>query len=530
MERIIKMKKLKDILHGFQFKTYALQSQGLVETHYNSEIENKDIEGIAFDSRKVKSNFLFVAEKGEVTDGHLYIEKAITNGATTIVFDNLKSIDTAKLITHISEIILNTDEIVLNTNLVFIEVDSSSFALAQISCNFYDNPSHKLNLIGITGTNGKTTTVTLLYELFTRLGYKCGKISTIENIIVDKVLPTERTTPDSITLNELMSEMVNQGCRYVFMEVSSHSVVQNRIAGLNFTGAIFSNITLDHLDYHKTFAAYIKAKKKFFDDLPKTAFALTNKDDKNGMVMLQNTKAKKYSYCLENADSDFKAKVLEDSFAGMLLDIAGKEVFVPMVGRFNAYNILCVYSTAILLGADKMEVLKSISLLKAAKGRFEIYPLKNGAYGIIDYAHTPDAVENVLGTINDCRNLSSKQAKIFTVIGCGGNRDKSKRPLMAQIAYKMSEMTILTTDNPRNEKPEDIIEDMVKGLDEDFTNKLVGEHKVIKITDRREAIKVAKLMAQKGDIILVAGKGHENYQEVEGVKHHFDDKEELLSE
>ena len=331
--------------------------------------------------------------------------------------------------------------------------------------------------------------------------------------------------------------MVLQGCQYVFMEVSSHSVVQNRIAELKFTGAVFSNITLDHLDYHKTFAAYIKAKKKFFDDLPDTAFALTNTDDKNGEVMLQNTKAKRYSYSLQSAKADFKAKILESSFEGTDLMIDNKEVFVPMVGRFNAYNLLAVYSAAVLLGADKTEVLRNISLLKAAKGRFEIYRLQNGAYGIIDYAHTPDAVENVLNTINNCRTSLSQ--KIFTVIGCGGNRDKTKRPLMAQISYKLSDVLVLTSDNPRDENPEDIINDMKKGLESaEYGNdslkksntetSITDSKQIFSVTDRREAIKIAVALAKKNDIILIAGKGHENYQEICGVKHHFDDKEELM--
>ena len=494
------MKTLQDILYNINYKIedniYSNGDLSLFNTLY--------IEGIAFDSRRVKENYVFVAEKGEVTDGHLYIDKAISNGAKVIVYDN-------------------NEFSPKNNSILYIKVQSSSLALAQIAKNFYDNPSSKLKLVGVTGTNGKTTTVTLLYELFTRLGYKCGKISTVENIIVEKILSTERTTPDSITLNELLYEMVLQGCEYVFMEVSSHSVVQNRIAQLEFAGAVFSNITLDHLDYHKTFAAYIKAKKKFFDALPKTAFALTNIDDKNGEVMLQNTKAKRYMYSLESAKADFKAKILESSFDGLDLIIDNKEVFVPIVGRFNAYNLLAVYSVAVLLDADKMEVLKNISILKAAKGRFEIYKLKNGAYGIVDYAHTPDAVENVLNTINDSRTALNQ--RIITVIGSGGNRDKTKRPLMAKISYQLSDILILTSDNPRDENPGDIIKDMEKGL-ENMT-KTENKH-TFSITDRKEAIKVAIALAKKDDIILIAGKGHENYQEIKGIKYHFDDKEELM--
>ena len=507
------MKTLQDILKDFEYEILNQTSDILVS---NNNLTEKDIlatkvEGIAFDSRKVQANYLFVAEKGELTDGHLYIDKAIANGATVIVFDS-------------NDYTPNTTISTLdNSPIIYIKVKSSSFALALIAKNYYDNPSAHLTLVGITGTNGKTTTVTLLYELFTLLGYRCGKISTVENIIVDKVLPTERTTPDSITLNQLLSEMVKNKCEYVFMEVSSHSVVQNRIAGLDFRGAIFSNITLDHLDYHKTFAAYIKAKKKFFDDLSPLAFALTNLDDKNGEVMLQNTKAKRYSYSLQSAKSDFKAKILESTFEGMELVIDNKEVFVPMTGKFNAYNLLAVYSVASLLGVDKMEILKNLSLLKAAKGRFEIYKLKSGAYGIIDYAHTPDAVENVLKTINDCR--TSGNQKIITIIGCGGHRDKSKRPLMAEISYSLSDILILTSDNPRDEIPEDIIKDMEKGLDN--VSKM-EDKQTFSIVDRREAIKVAIALAKKNDIILVAGKGHETYQEINGKKYHFDDKEEIM--
>ncbi|MGP1514678.1 MAG: UDP-N-acetylmuramoyl-L-alanyl-D-glutamate--2,6-diaminopimelate ligase [Bacteroidales bacterium] len=507
------MKKIQDVLNGLEYNIL-----NIVENESNMDFLNIDIEGIVFDSRRVKNNYLFVAEKGDLTDGHLYIDKAIINGAKVIVFDSKQWMENNKHI--ISKNIVKTEDF---RETLFIKVENSSLALAQIAKNFYDNPSSKLNLVGITGTNGKTTTVTLLYELFTKMGYKCGKISTVENAIVDKILPTERTTPDSITLNDLLYRMVGRGCEYVFMEVSSHSVVQNRIAGLRFVGAIFSNITLDHLDYHKTFAAYIRAKKKFFDNLPKMAFALTNIDDKNGEVMLQNTKAKRYFYSLESAKADFRAKILESSFEGLDLLLNNKEVFVQMVGRFNAYNLLAVYSTAILLGADRMEILKNMSLLKAAKGRFEIYKLKSGAYGIIDYAHTPDAIENVLNTINDCRGTLAQ--KIITVIGCGGNRDKTKRPLMAEISFKLSDILILTSDNPRNENPQDIIKEMEQGL---INLQDSQDKQTFSIENRREAIKVAMALAKKDDIILVAGKGHENYQEICGEKYHFDDREELM--
>ncbi|MBP3253693.1 MAG: UDP-N-acetylmuramoyl-L-alanyl-D-glutamate--2,6-diaminopimelate ligase [Bacteroidales bacterium] len=486
------MKNLKQILDGVKINRII------------NEDNAKEIQGIAFDSRKVEEGYVFVAEKGELADGHSYICSAVQSGAKVIVLDNAS---------YMPE---SND----NTSVTYILTDDSSLALSQIACNFYDRPTEKLKLVGITGTNGKTTTVTLLYELFTALGYKCGKISTVENIVAGKVLPTQRTTPDSITLNRLFSDMVQQDCTYVFMEVSSHAIVQNRIGGLHFAGGIFSNITLDHLDYHKTFLAYIQAKKAFFDRLDKDAFALVNADDKNGLVMVQNTKAKVYTYGLSGAGYDYRTKIIESSFEGSDLLIDGKEVFVPMVGRFNAYNILAVYATAMLLGADKQQVLTDISLLKAAKGRFEIYKLKSGAYAVIDYAHTPDAVENVLKTINDCKTQVSQ--KVYTVIGCGGDRDKSKRPLMAKISQQLSDVLILTSDNPRSEKPEDIIKDMQQGL----VN--TSDTKTFTVADRAEAIKLACTMAEKDDIVLVAGKGHENYQEIYGEKHHFDDKEEVL--
>lgn len=487
------MKSLKNILFGvdiLQVKNYDLNDSNL------------NIEGICFDSRQVKDNYLFVAQKGEQTDGHLYIGTAIQNGAKVIVLEQAQYVKD-------------------NDGIVYLIVKDSSLALAQIACNYFDNPSEELTLVGITGTNGKTTTVTLLYELFSLLGYKCGKISTIENIIGTEVTQAQRTTPDSITLNSLLRQMSDAGCRYVFMEVSSHAIVQNRVAGLKFALGIFSNITLDHLDYHKTFANYIKAKKKFFDDLSKEAFALTNIDDKNGEVMLQNTKAKRYTYSLESARSDFRAKILESTFEGLDMIIDNQEVCIPMVGKFNAYNILAVYSAARLLGFEKTEILRNISSLKAAKGRFEIYKLKNSSYAIIDYAHTPDALENVLTTINNCKESLSQ--RVITVVGCGGNRDKSKRPLMAQIAQRLSQIVILTSDNPRYENPDEIINDMKAGIKDDNDSLA----KVLTVVDRHEAIKIACTMAKDKDIILIAGKGHENYQEVNGVKHHFDDKQEI---
>ncbi|MBQ9312328.1 MAG: UDP-N-acetylmuramoyl-L-alanyl-D-glutamate--2,6-diaminopimelate ligase [Bacteroidales bacterium] len=483
------MKTLQDILHNIKIEKILNDQQSL------------EIKGIAFDSRKVKDDYVFVAEKGTETDGHLFIDKAITNGAKVIVLEDLPK--------------------EINENIVYVKVKDSSLALGIIACNYYDNPSKKIKLIGITGTNGKTTTVTLLYRMFMSMGYNCGLLSTIENIINDKVLHTERTTPDSLTINLLLYQMVMEGCDYAFMEVSSHAVVQNRIAGLKFFGAIFSNITLDHLDYHKTFDNYIKAKKKFFDMLPAKAFALTNIDDKHGLVMLQNTKAKKYTYSLSSPKADFRAKIIDDSFDGLHIDIDGKEMFARLIGKFNAYNLLAIYSCAILSGMEKEDVLVKLSALEPARGRFECYRLQSGAVAIIDYAHTPDALENVLNTINEINLL--KKNEVFTVVGCGGDRDKSKRPIMAAIAQKLSNTLILTSDNPRTEKPEDILEDMKKGLKEDKAN-----HKHFCITDRREAIHLACTLAKKDDIILVAGKGHEDYQEINHVKHHFDDREEIL--
>jgi len=462
-----------------------------------------DIMGIALDSRKVKEGFVFVAQKGEETDGHRFINKAIENGAKVIVFEE------------------DLTEKDFNDSIIYIKVKSSAYALGTIASNFYNDPTKKLRLVGITGTNGKTTTVTLLFRLLQSMGIKCGLISTIENRINDTVIPTERTTPDVVTLNSLLAQMVEKKCEYAFMEVSSHAVVQQRIAGLCFTGAVFSNITLDHLDYHKTFNNYIKAKKKFFDDLSSKSFALSNIDDKNGKVMLQNTKAKKYYYSLSNASAEFRAKVLDDSFEGLDIELNGKEIYSPLIGKFNAYNLLAIYSVAILLGFDKEKVLINLSAMKSAPGRFDCYRLSSGAVAIVDYAHTPDALENVLKTINEI-NIRNK-GKIFCVVGCGGDRDKSKRPIMASIGQKYANTLVITADNPRTEKIEDIIADMKQGLKKDKPEK---QH--FCIPDRREAIKLACSLAQKNDIVLVAGKGHENYQEINNKKYHFDDKEEVL--
>lgn len=484
------MKTLKDILNNVKVEQIINEKELFVE-------------GLAFDSRKVKEGFVFIAEKGEQTDGHLFIRKAIKQGAKAIVLEQMP------------------EEKDILPDIIYIKVKSSSLTLGLMASNYYDHPTKKLKLVGITGTNGKTTTVTLLYRLFSSIGKSCGLISTIENRIKETIIPTERTTPDALTLNSLFAEMVSQGCEYAFMEVSSHAVVQNRIAGLKFSCAVFSNITLDHLDYHKTFENYIKAKKKFFDDLPSKAFAISNLDDKNGKVMLQNTKAKKIFYSLSNASADYRASVLDDSFDGLQLVIDNKEIYSPLIGRFNAYNLLVIYSVAVTLGMAKQEVLVHLSALNSAPGRFERYRLSSGAIAIIDYAHTPDALENVLTTIKEINAI--KKQKVFCVIGCGGDRDKTKRPIMASIGQKFSDVLILTSDNPRTERSEDIIEDMKKGLTKDKDGKI---H--FCITDRREAIKLACTLANKNDIVLVAGKGHENYQEINHVKHHFDDKEEVL--
>lgn len=484
------MKTLKDILNNVKVEQIINEKELFVE-------------GLAFDSRKVKEGFVFIAEKGEQTDGHLFIRKAIKQGAKAIVLEQMP------------------EEKDILPDIIYIKVKSSSLTLGLMASNYYDHPTKKLKLVGITGTNGKTTTVTLLYRLFSSMGKSCGLISTIENRIKETIIPTERTTPDALTLNSLFAEMVSQGCEYAFMEVSSHAVVQNRIAGLKFSCAVFSNITLDHLDYHKTFENYIKAKKKFFDDLPSKAFAISNLDDKNGKVMLQNTKAKKIFYSLSNASADYRASVLDDSFDGLQLVIDNKEIYSPLIGRFNAYNLLVIYSVAVTLGMAKQEVLVHLSALNSAPGRFERYRLSSGAIAIIDYAHTPDALENVLKTIKEINAI--KKQKVFCVIGCGGDRDKTKRPIMASIGQKFSDVLILTSDNPRTERSEDIIEDMKKGLTKDKDGKI---H--FCITDRREAIKLACTLANKNDIVLVAGKGHENYQEINHVKHHFDDKEEVL--
>lgn len=460
-------------------------------------VNAKDVQinQIEFDSRKVCQGTLFVAQRGVVSDGHNYLDSAISNGAVAVVVEELPQN--------------------INDEVVYIQVENSSYALGILAKNYFHDPSSKLKLVGITGTNGKTTTATLSYDLFSSLGYCCGLISTIVNKIADKNFPTERTTPDVLSLNKLLLEMVEAKCEFVFMEVSSHAVVQHRIAGLSFFGGVFSNITHDHLDYHKTFTNYINAKKGFFDSLSSEAFALTNIDDKNGEKMVESTKARKYTYSLSRL-ADYKTKIVENCFEGLLLNINGKDVNTMLVGRFNAYNLTAIYAIARLCGLDDQETLVGLSKLKAAAGRFEPHYLKNGATAIVDYAHTPDALDNVLSTINSIRTTGV----LVTVVGCGGDRDKTKRPQMASIAHKGSDILILTSDNPRTESPESILKDMNSGIN-DFD-------KVFTITDRREAIKLAaQLTKGKGDIILIAGKGHETYQEINGIKYHFDDKEEV---
>lgn len=461
---------------------------------------DSSITNITFDSRAVNEGSLFVAVKGSQVDGHDYILKALAAGAKAIVCE--------------------TWEGATNDFFTVIEVENSAEALGIIASNFYDNPTHEIKLVGVTGTNGKTTTATLAYQLFTQLGYKVGLISTVENKIAGNIIPSTHTTPDPVQLNALLRQMVDEGCEYAFMEVSSHAVHQRRIAGLRFTGAFFTNITHDHLDYHKTFAEYIKAKKRFFDDLPKEAFALTNLDDRNGNVMLQNTRAKTYTYSLKKI-AKFKAKILDNGINGLHLELDGQDFFCRMIGEFNAYNLLAVYSVAILLGAEKEEVLPILSNLSGAEGRFD-YIQSEGITAVVDYAHTPDALEKVLSTIDD---LLNGKGKIITVVGCGGDRDKGKRPTMAKIACAYSQQILLTADNPRNEDPNTILQEMHMGVP------VSDDRKVLMIVDREQAIRTACRLAQKGDFILIAGKGHEKYQEFEQKrKIYFDDKAVLLAE
>lgn len=456
---------------------------------------DKDIQGIHIDSRKIEPGHLFVAVRGTQTDGHDYIDKAIEKGASAIVCETLPED--------------------LHEDIIYIKVENTEDAVGKLATTFYGNPTDKLELIGVTGTNGKTTIATLLYNMFRHFGYKVGLVSTVCNYIDGEAIPTEHTTPDPITLNRLLGRMADEGCRYAFMEVSSHAVAQKRIGGLKFAGGIFTNLTRDHLDYHGTVDNYLKAKKAFFDHLPKTAFALVNADDKNGMVMVQNTRANIRTYSLRSI-CDFKGKVLEDGFEGMLMDINNVEVNVQFIGRFNASNLLAVYGAACLMGKKPEDVLLALSLLRPVSGRFEAIRSARGYSAIVDYAHTPDALVNVLSTIQEVQN---GRGQVITVVGAGGNRDKGKRPLMAQEAVKRSDKVIITSDNPRFEEPQDIINDMLAGLTRE------DMRKVVSITDRKEAIRTACMMAQPGDAVLVAGKGHENYQDIKGVKYHFDDKE-----
>ncbi len=458
-----------------------------------------EIKGVSFDSRAVGQGDVFVAVLGLTVDGHDFIAKAITAGAVAIVCERLPE--------------------QLDEKVTYIKTGNSSEALGVLASNFHGNPSSKLALVGITGTNGKTTCVTLLHDLFTRLGYKTGLISTVENKIGDRVLPSKFTTPDAVQLNELLSEMVEQGCTHAFMEVSSHALIQNRVQGIDFKGGVFTNISHDHLDFHKTFEDYIRAKKLLFDSLKREAFALTNVDDKRGKVMLQNTRASQYTFGLKSI-ADFKGRILSNSIQGLQLDVDSQEVWFQLIGDFNAYNLLAAYGVAMLLGENKEHVLATLSGLKGARGRFEQVRNLQNIIAIVDYAHTPDALENVLKTVDQLR---TKNESFITVVGCGGDRDRAKRPEMARIAIKFSDKVILTSDNPRTEDPETILDDMMVGVPKS------EQRKVMRITDRREAIKVACSMSQDEDIVLVAGKGHEDYQEINGVRSHFDDRE-VLSE
>ncbi len=457
----------------------------------------RPIADIHIDSRRIGEGHLFIAMRGTQVDGHKYIQSAIDKGATAILCEELPA--------------------TLAEGITYLRVADSEEAVGPVATAFHDHPTDKVRLIGVTGTNGKTTIATLLYDMFRAMGYKVGLISTVCNYIDGEAIPTEHTTPDAITLNALLGRMADEGCKYVFMEVSSHSVAQRRIGGLKFTGGIFTNLTRDHMDYHKTVDNYLRAKKTFFDTLPKDAFVVTNLDDKHGLVMTQNTRAKVHTYS-QRSLADFKGRILEHYFDGMMLDINGIEVFVQFIGKFNASNLLAVYGTACLLGKRPEEVLTVLSTLRPVNGRFEALHAPQGYTAIVDYAHTPDAITNVLSAIHE---VQGGKGRVITVVGAGGNRDKGKRPLMAQEAVKGSDKVIITSDNPRFEEPQDIIADMLADLTSD------QKANVVAITDRREAIRTACLLASKGDVILVAGKGHETYQDIKGVKHHFDDKEVL---
>ena len=480
------MKKLSDIL--YKVSTVALSGN-----------TNIDVVDVQIDSRKVQKGSLFVAVRGVAVDGHEFIEKAISQGAVAIVCHEMNS---------------NKKH-----DITYVQTNDSAEAAGIIAHNFYDQPTAKLKLVGVTGTNGKTTIATLLYKLFTCLGYKCGLLSTVENQIAGKVIPSTHTTPDAISLNALLKQMADEGCEYAFMEVSSHAIHQRRIAGLEFAGALFSNITHDHLDYHKTFDEYIKAKKRFFDDLSPSAFAITNIDDKRGNVMLQNTSARKYSYSLKTV-ADFKGRILENSLTGLVMTVNEQEVHFRLIGEFNAYNLLAAYGAAICMGQDKAHVLQCLSNTTGAEGRFDyIISPKEKVIGIVDYAHTPDALVNVLTTI---KKLKQGHEQVITVVGCGGDRDRTKRPVMGEAACEYSDKAIFTSDNPRGEDPQEILNEMEAGLNS------AARRKFISIADRKQAIKTAINMAGPQDIVLIAGKGHEKYQEIKGVKHHFDDKEVLM--
>ena len=474
--------KLKDIIQGIKVKA--------VEGNTDIDINNIDI-----DSRKVGPGHLFVAMKGTQTDGHRFIPKAIEQGAIAILCEDMPE--------------ERKEEV------CYVQVESAETAVGPVATTFQGDPTSKLKLVGVTGTNGKTTIATLLYNMFRRLGYKCGLLSTVCNYIEDEAVPASHTTPDAIELNRLLRRMADAGCQYVFMECSSHAIAQQRIGGLKFAGGIFTNLTRDHLDYHKTVENYRNAKKAFFDMLPKNAFAIINADDKNGMFMVQNTKAQVKTYSTRTI-ADFKARLIECHFEGMYLDINGREVGVQFIGKFNVSNLLAVYGTAVMLGQSPEDVLVVLSTLKSVAGRLEPIHSAEGYTAIVDYAHTPDALENVLKAIHE---VLDGKGHVITVCGAGGNRDKGKRPLMAQEAVKQSDRVIITSDNPRFEEPQDIINDMLAGLDSKQMKKVVS------IVDRREAIRTAAMLAQKGDVILIAGKGHEDYQEIKGVKHHFDDRE-----
>jgi UDP-N-acetylmuramoyl-L-alanyl-D-glutamate--2,6-diaminopimelate ligase len=459
--------------------------------------DNVEITGVNIDSRRIKAGHLFVAIRGTQVDGHQFIDKAIELGADAVLCEELPE----KLSDHVT----------------YVQVESTEDAVGKVATLFYGNPSHKLKLVGVTGTNGKTTIATLLYNMFRKFGYKVGLLSTVCNYIDDVEVPADHTTPDPIELNELLAKMVEAGCEYAFMECSSHAIHQKRIGGLKFAGGLFTNLTRDHLDYHKTFENYRNAKKAFFDGLPKDAFAITNADDKNGMIMVQNTKATVKTYSIRSM-ADFRARILECHFEGMYLEIDGREVGVQFIGKFNVSNLLAVYGAAIMLGKKPEDILLVLSTLHSVSGRLEPIHSPEGFTAIVDYAHTPDALANVLNAIHE---VLDGKGHVITVCGAGGNRDKGKRPLMAQEAVRQSDKVIITSDNPRFEDPQEIINEMLAGLNEQQMRKVVS------IVDRKEAIRTACMMAQKGDVVLVAGKGHENYQEIKGVKHHFDDKEVL---